>query len=83
MIPVNIRTYKNSFLASLISLIGSLADALCKLLGLALIAGMISEAGLVLGVIAGFILLVAAVCVGALIQRVFFALADKVASVRV
>ena len=83
MIPVNIRTYKNSFLASIISLIGTIADALCKLLGLALIAGMISEAGLVLGVIAGFILLVAAVFVGALIQSVFFALADKVASIRV
>ena len=64
MIPVQIRTYKNSILASLIALIGTLIDALFKVAGLALLAGAVSENGFLPGILLGAVVFIVCVLIG-------------------
>ena len=72
--PVNIRTYKNSILASVIALLASIIDALLKLLGLACIVGLCSEKGFIVGLLLGFICLVICILIGTFIKWIIFKL---------
>lgn len=78
-IPVRIRTYKNSILATLVSLFGSILDGLCKLLALAFLFGMISESGFFPGIIFGVIGFVVCVMIGAVLQGFIDKLAQHIA----
>lgn len=78
MIPVTIRTYKNSHLATAVSLIGTLIDAIIKLIGLMCAFLMIAKLGLLLGILVGFVFLIASTYLGGLIQRGVWKLADMV-----
>lgn len=78
MIPVTIRTYKGSFLATAISTIGTLIDAIVKLIGLMCAFFMISKLGLLLGILVGFVFLIASSFLGGLFQKGAWKLADMV-----
>ena len=80
MIPVQIRTYKNSILASLIALIGTLIDALFKVAGLALLAGAISDNGFFPGIILGAVVILICIIIGSVIKTVIFRFSDWIAA---
>lgn len=82
-IPVRIRTYRKSFLANVISITGTILDALCKFLALAVFFGAISEAGLFPGVILGVIAFVACAAIGAGIQAICDRLAVFIAAKKI
>ena len=78
MIPVTIRTYKGSSLATAISAIGTLIDAIVKLIGLMCAFCMIAKLGLLLGILVGFVFLIASTYLGGLFQKGAWKLADMV-----
>lgn len=78
MIPVTIRTYKGSSLATAISVIGTLIDAIVKLIGVMCAFCMIEKFGLLLGILVGFVFLVASSFLGGLFQKGAWKLADMV-----
>lgn len=78
MIPVKIRIYEKSILASLISVIGTIADALLKLLALACAYCMFCEDGVLAGLIMGSVMVLIAVFLGAMIQKVTGFIAGRI-----
>ena len=83
MIPVTIRTYKGSVLANAISVIGTLMDAIVKLIGVACAFGMMGELGFILGLLIGFVFLIAASYLGGLIQKGAWKLSDIIAASKI
>lgn len=76
MIPVSIRTYKGSVLANILSITGSFLDAMLKLIGVACAFGMLGEIGILPGILVGLVIIVLALTLGTLIQKVAWKLAD-------
>ena len=76
MIPVTIRTYKGSILANVLSITGTIFDAILKLIGVACAFGMLGEIGVLPGILVGLVILVLAVALGTLIRKAAWKLAD-------
>lgn len=76
MIPVSIRTYKGSVFANVLSVTGTLFDAMIKMIGVACAFGMIGEIGVLPGILVGLVILVLAVALGTLIRKAAWKLAD-------
>ena len=78
MIPVKIRTYKGSVLANAVSLIGTFIDAIVKLIGVACAFGIMGEIGFILGLLIGFVFMIASAFLGGLVQNGAWKLADLI-----
>ncbi len=76
MIPVSIRTYKGSVLANVLSITGTFLDAMLKLIGVVCAFGMLGEIGVLPGILVGLVIIVLALTLGTLIQKVAWKLAD-------
>ena len=76
MIPVTIKTFKGCALANAISILGTLIDAIVKVIGVACAFGMIGQLGWILGILVGLVLMILSTFVGGAIQKCAWALAE-------